>query len=120
MCINGVELCKQSSNDIKNRQVNDPDLKKITSIDGFESPISKATKFKKRANRWYIMLEVSHSGDADENDTQQVLLKSKMLSEYENFPVTGHSGVEKTTQRINGRYYWSSMSKHIKDYTLNA
>lgn len=74
VCINGVDLCKQSSSDIRNKQVNDVDLKKIA--DCFESSYPNATEFKKWTDSGYIMLErvvYRHSDDADIDDIQQVV-----------------------------------------------
>ena len=46
-------------------------------------------------------------------DTSQI---SKILYEYHDSPIGGHSGIEKTLKKVKLKYTWQNMRKDIKEY----
>lgn len=116
-----VEMPRERQDTIRQQQLEDPDVLKITQC--FESPDPESTEFKKCTDRGFIMndgiLYRYALEDDDPQQFQQVVPKSdilRILEEYHNSPLAGHYGVDKTLHRIRSRYYWPCMTKTITDH----
>lgn len=114
-----IDLPTISPKDLRQQQLEDPELNKI--IVCLENPTTEVD-FKKWSERGFLMCNgvlYKFTPDIDEEEPQLVAPKSripKILHDYHDADVSGHYGVEKTIQRISGRYYWPGMRRTITEH----
>ena len=47
-------------------------------------------------------------------------LKTHLLQEHHDIPISGHLGIDKTYEQLQRHYYWPKMSKDIRKYILSC
>lgn len=115
-----IELPSYNASELRCQQLMDPDIQKI--IECFESPLPNNLEYKKWTERGYLMnngVLYRFSPESEEEEAQQVVPKAqitRILQENHDSPLSGHYGVERTIQRINKRYYWPGMRRHITEH----
>lgn len=108
--------------DIREKQLNDPDLKKI--INCFEA--IDHTDLRNWTDRGYLMnsgILYRYIPDQDNEEAQLVLpetMRGDILKAYHAEPTAGHYGVEKTYMKIANHYFWPGMRRNIENFIKNC
>lgn len=114
-----IDLPTVSSKELRQQQLEDPELQKI--IVCLENP-STEVDFKKWSERGFLMCNgvlYKFSPEIDDEEPQLAASKSQIaqiLHDYHDADTAGHYGVEKTIQRICARYYWPGMRRTINEH----
>ena len=52
--------------------------------------------------------------------TSQMSIKTRIMSEHHDTPISGHVGTAKTTELITRTFYWPQMYEEIKKYVVSC
>lgn len=119
ICSVTIDLPKMPLEDLRKKQLNDPDVVKI--INCFENPENQVD-LKRWTERGFIMMNgvlYRYSSDIDSEDAQLVVPKeyiSEILFECHDSPVAGHYGLDKTLHRVSSKYYWATMRRDVTNH----
>lgn len=119
LCSLTINLPTVSPGELREKQLQDPDVKKI--IECFENP-TDTVDYKRWTERGFIMnrgVLYRYSPDVESEDAQLVVPASnvtEVLQECHDSPVAGHYGVDKTLHRISQLYYWSTMRRDVTNH----
>jgi Integrase zinc binding domain len=114
-----ADLPRQATDDIRNDQLSDPELKEIISSFVAGEPNNTSDRW---AEKKYFMTNgvlYHYDYDADLEEAQLVVPASgraRVLEQYHDAPISGHNGIVKTMQRILRRYYRPGLRRYVTDY----
>jgi hypothetical protein len=113
-----TEFPRRGAAEIRQGQLNDPDLKKI--IDAYEHGTREETE--RWTARGYLLTHgvlYRYSADDDNEEAQLVVPKQErdnILREFLDMPTAGHYGTDHTLTKISRHFYWPGIRHDVKDY----
>ena len=111
-----IELPRKNSNEIRNDQSNDPQLKNI--IHCLESKTEDQAYWMKRG---YVMSDgVLYCYDNEDSDDAQLVIPTKkreqILKYYHNDDTAVHYGIERIMRNITARHHWPGIRRDIEKH----
>lgn len=126
-CTIQFDLPRRSASDIREAQMNDPNIKPIIEI--FESTNPDDDELLQRwTHRGYLLNNgvLYRYSPEPENDAEgaQLVIPSdeqqQVMEDYHTDRTAGHYGYHKTLARITSRYFWSGMRKDITNFVAKC
>lgn len=120
ICTFQIGVPRKGENEIRNEQLQDPELEKI--INSFETNSEDVTRWTQRG---YLLNDgvLYCYSDTDTEDAQLVIPnheRLKILASYHDNPTAGHYGINRTIARTTSRYFWPGMRNQINKYVNNC
>ncbi|CAG9093180.1 unnamed protein product [Plutella xylostella] len=123
ICLIEVELPKRDEKSIREEQMKDQEISNI--ISSLEKDVEKEDHVE-----WLKKGYVMHRGvlyrytpDQEDDNAKLVIPKHEredILKSCHDIPIAGHLGVDRTTYRITGNYYWNGLRKDVIKYVKSC
>lgn len=118
-----VDMPARSKSDIRNSQLQDPEVRKIVEDMEADDPF----RGRPWSDRGYVLSDgILYRYNLERDDAEDACLvvpqqeREKVLSDFHDAPTAGHFGIERTFARIASRFYWPGMRRCITDYIKNC
>lgn len=114
-----VDLPQRRPEDVREAQLNDPEVNKI--IVNFEDMSNSEAAIRWTDRGYYLSQGMLYRCDPDgESEEPQLVvpesLKAELMKELHDAPTAGHLGLERTLRKIKERYYFKNMRSYVAQY----